>query len=416
MAERSSGPRVVLVVPTFPKGSETFVAAKFAGLRRRGWDVHVACGSSPAAQWDRYPELAADPDLRSRVHVVAPHSTRWQALAAGPVAVGRAVEAAPAPTRRYLRTLEGPISARLRQLVLDAHIVTLEPDLVHFEFGSLAPDRLHLADACGCVLTTSFRGYDLNDVARDDRHHYDSTWPAMARIHLLGEYGWRRAQERGCPPDAPHQIINPAVDLGRFSPPERPATAVGTPDRPLRVVAVGRADWMKGYEYGLAALAELRDRGVEVEARICGHGPMFEAVAFARHQYDLDDRVALLGEVDATQVAGHLAWADVFLHAAVQEAFGNAAIEAQAMALPVVCTDAGGLPENVESGVTGLVVPRRDPGALADALAGLAADPDRRVTMGRAGRVRAEQRFDLDDQLDQWEDFCRAALAVRSQP
>ena len=173
---------------------------------------------------------------------------------------------------------------------------------------------------------------------------------------------------------------------------------------------------MKGYEYGLAAVAALRDRGVSVEMRICGHGPMFEAVAFARHQFGLDRQVDLLGTRPAAEVAGHLAWADVFLHAAVQEGFGNAVIEAQAMALPVVCTDAGGLPENVDPGRTGLVVPRRDPAALAAALADLGGDPARRSGMGAAGRRRAEERYGMEDHLDRWERFFEATLAVRSEP
>ena len=60
-----------------------------------------------------------------------------------------------------------------------------------------------------------------------------------------------------------------------------------------------------------------------------------------------------------------LAWADVLVHPSLTEAFGVAVAEAQAMGLPVVCSDAGGLPENVDHGVTGFVVPRRDAAALA---------------------------------------------------
>ncbi len=407
--------RIVLVAPTFPKASETFVAAKFAGLLARGHDVHVACASSPEREWDRYPQLAADPDLRRRVHVVAPHHPRWRgAVATLPTLVGLAGRT-PQATRRYLTHVPSPAPRRLARLVLDAHIVGLEPDLVHFEFGSLAPERLHLAEGCGCRLTTSFRGYDLNDVGRDDPHLYDSTWPAMARIHLLGDYLWRRAQDRGCPPHAAHQLISPAVDLARFRPPTRPTEEVGTAARPLRVVMVGRTDWMKGYEHALDGLARLRRSGVEVEARICGHGPLFEAVAFARHQLGLDDVVELLGTVPASRVVDELARADVALHASVQEGFGTAVVEAQAMALPVVCTDAGGLPENVEPGVTGVVVPRRDPAAIATALGELAADAPRRTAMGAAGRRRAEQRFGMGDHLDRWEEFFAAALAVPSR-
>ena len=95
-----------------------------------------------------------------------------------------------------------------------------------------------------------------------------------------------------------------------------------------------------------------------------------------------------------------LAWADVFLHAAVSEGFCVSAIEAQAMALPVVCTDADGLAENVADGESGFVVPRRDPAALAGALLRLVRDPRLVATMGEAACRRARAALDADGQLD----------------
>jgi hypothetical protein len=89
-----------------------------------------------------------------------------------------------------------------------------------------------------------------------------------------------------------------------------------------------------------------------------------------------------------------------------------AAIEAQAMGLPVVCSDAGGLPENVLDGVTGFVVGRRDPLAIADRLAELAADPALRRRMGRAARRRAEDELSAERQLDGFEDLYRHLLAL----
>ena len=75
------------------------------------------------------------------------------------------------------------------------------------------------------------------------------------------------------------------------------------------------------------------------------------------------------------------------------------------MGIPVVCTDAGGLPENVVDGVTGFIVPRRDPAALAEKLAILAEDGALRHRMGAAGRKRVETHFRMEDQLDAFEDF-----------
>jgi colanic acid/amylovoran biosynthesis glycosyltransferase len=95
--------------------------------------------------------------------------------------------------------------------------------------------------------------------------------------------------------------------------------------------------------------------------------------------------------------------ADVLLHAAVSEGFCNAVMEAQAMELPVVCTDAGGLPENVADGESGFVVPRRDPAALSAKLEELARDFELRRRMGKAGRRRVLEKFQLSDQLDRFE-------------
>jgi glycosyltransferase involved in cell wall biosynthesis len=79
------------------------------------------------------------------------------------------------------------------------------------------------------------------------------------------------------------------------------------------------------------------------------------------------------------------------------ESFGMAAVEAMACVRPVIVTANGALPELVDDGVTGLVVPRGDAGALADALITLTRDGERRRAAGSAARVRCEQQFDIRD-------------------
>jgi colanic acid/amylovoran biosynthesis glycosyltransferase len=106
--------------------------------------------------------------------------------------------------------------------------------------------------------------------------------------------------------------------------------------------------------------------------------------------------------------------ADVFMHPAVTEGFCNAVLEAQAMQRPVVCSDAGGLPENVVDGLTGFVVRRRDPAAIADRLAQLAADCALRRRMGEAGRRRVLESFTLHRQLDALEAMYRQVLSQNS--
>jgi glycosyltransferase involved in cell wall biosynthesis len=87
----------------------------------------------------------------------------------------------------------------------------------------------------------------------------------------------------------------------------------------------------------------------------------------------------------------------------LEEGFGIPAAEAMGCETPVVASDAGGLPEVVEHGVTGLIVPRGDATALAEAIGSLLADPVRRARMGRAGRERALRLFDWDRSAEQFE-------------
>jgi len=180
-----------------------------------------------------------------------------------------------------------------------------------------------------------------------------------------------------------HVLIPPAIDVAFFDPGDRAAArVVGTADRPLRILSVGRLEWKKGYEDALEAIRRLRDAGISVEYRIVGEGSYREAIAYARHEMGLEESVCFLGPLPPANIKREMLWADVFLHAAVSEGFCNAVIEAQAMKLPVVCTDADGLPENVSDGETGFVVPRRNPEALAHGLSRLSADPPLRERMG----------------------------------
>ncbi|MBI3415665.1 MAG: glycosyltransferase [Verrucomicrobia bacterium] len=400
--------KLVLVVPTFPKLSETFIVSKFLGLLGRGWDAHVVCDSTAPEEWSRFPELDRHPTARQRVHRVWPHRPRWQAAALTPVALARCALANPAGA---LRGLNGrAAAAALRQLYLDAEIIALKPDLIHFEFGVLARGRVHLKSQSNCRLVTSFRGYDLNYCGLEEPNYYAEVWRAADALHLLGEDLWRRAQARGCPPDKPHALIPPAIDAEFFAPAPRSAVKSVDAEQPLRILSVGRLEWKKGYEHALLAVQKLAAQGVRCEYHIVGGGSYHEPVAFARHQLGLDEVVQLHGDLSRTEVKEQMQQADVFLHAAVSEGFCNAVLEAQAMQLPVVCSDADGLPENVAHGETGFVVPRRDSAALAERLAALAQSPQLRIQLGCAGRARVCARFRLADQISAFERLYQQVL------
>ncbi|MCB0005344.1 MAG: glycosyltransferase, partial [Anaerolineales bacterium] len=396
--------RLVLVVSAFPKLSETFIVSKFLGLLDAGWDVHIVCRRSNASEWHNFPELANRPDIRHRIHLTWPTKPRWRASLLMPVALGRVLLANPGYGRRGWRRWG---IGMLRHTYLDAALAELKPDLVHFEFGSLAVERMHLPQMLNCPVTVSFRGYDLNYIGLEKADYYAPLWRKAAGLHLLGHDLWQRAQRRGCPADKPHALIPPAIDTTFFQP-EEPRTiesAVGTPDRPLRILSVGRLEWKKGYEYALQAVQLLQQQGIHCEYHIIGGGDKSAAIAFARHQLRLDDTAQFLGATPRAEVKKQMAWADLFLHAAVSEGFCNAVIEAQAMQLPIVTSDADGLAENVAHNTTGFVVSRRDPHGLALGMARLAREPALRRQFGEAGRRRVLDKFSLDSQIQAFSAF-----------
>ena len=148
----------------------------------------------------------------------------------------------------------------------------------------------------------------------------------------------------------------------------------------------------RSYPNLLAAARLLTDRGVPVRVVAVGQGPQ-EAETRALHaSLDLGDRVLLTGRRDdAVAVMGAC---DAFVMASSNEGLPVAIMEALALGLPVVSTAVGGIPEAITDGVEGLLVPPRDPEALAGAITRVATDPTLRAALAR-GAAAAGDRYDI---------------------
>lgn len=403
----SAATKIVLIVLCFPRLSETFIVSKFIGLLDRSYNVHIVCQESPSKQWTYYPELAAQPGIQQRVHVDYPTSAHWLVPILFIWVLLRCLVRRPALTLRYLRRGLPRFGIRvLRHFYLDAQILLAAPDIVHFEFGAQAVGRTHLSNLLGCKLSVSFRGYDLNYVGLEAENYYREIWEHADKLHFLGENLWQRALQRGCPPNQSRMLIPPAVDTDSFRSnfKEVPRCSRAL-QGPIRLLSVGRLEWVKGLEYALEAVSLVKEQGISLEYTIIGDGSYWQAVVYLRYKLGLADCVSLVGSMTQQQVMNMLKEADIFLHAAVSEGFCNAVLEAQAMGLPVVTSNAGGLPENVVDGLTGFVVPRRNSEALAKKIVLLANSPDLRRQMGNAGRQRILDHFRIDQQSAAFDAF-----------
>lgn len=387
-----------MVLSSFPRLSETFIVNKFVGLVRAGLDVHVVCSHFNKRDWQHFGSLHSDPTLRQRIHVTPSVRPRWLVPLLWLLSFAKLMIRAPSRTTAYFivgwKLLGQDI---FRQFYLDQAIVRVTPSIIHFEFGTLAVDRMHLREVLKCKTVVSFRGYDINYVGLESEPYYRAVWDKADHLHFLGKDLWRRALKRGCPLEKPYSFIPPAIDLHFFEPSNEETDTNG-----VVILSVGRLTWKKGYEDALTAIRHLKDAGYEVHYRIIGDGDMSEALYFCRHQLDLVEEVSFLGALPHNTVLDEMTRAHIFLHAAASEGFCNAVLEAQAMKLPVVTTDADGLGENVADGVTGFVVPRRQPRKIAEKLSDLIDDPALRQRMGEAGRQRVEENFSLSEQIEKF--------------
>lgn len=391
--------RIGLFVIAFPRASETFIVTKVLKLLEHGFDVQIFTLSAEA-DWSSFAILDGREDIRRRVHIAPPLKPLARVASTGSFEIAKLALAHPRDFARLAahnwRHRREHRTGFAKSLYERAMFVGHELDILHIEFDYQALGIADLKDYFGCRLLLSARGtFQKSSTYGPDACEY--LFRYVDGYHFISESLDANMHGLGLPPEIPCWRVEPAIDLTLFQPRPRPARAA---DRPLRIISVGRLRWQKGYEFAIDAVAKLRDLGVSFTYEIYGSGPYDHAVRYAIREFGLEDCVRIAGAKPREQIPSLLADADVMLHASLEEGFCNAVIEAQAMELPVVTSDAGGLPENVEDGVTGFVVPRRDPGALAERLAVLARDPDLRRQLGKAGRARALARFDLDRQAE----------------
>ncbi|QIN82494.1 glycosyltransferase [Rubrobacter tropicus] len=270
--------------------------------------------------------------------------------------------------------------------------------------GGFSHLHAHFATASTTVarLAARFAGlpYSLTAHAKDIFH--ESVDPEDLRRKLsdaaasvtVSDFNLKYLRERyGRAADGTRRIYN-GLELERFP--------YGDPrHREPGIVAVGRLVEKKGFADLVEACALLRDRGVRFRARIVGLGDQEEHLRSLIKSRGLRDLVDLAGPLPQREMARVVGGASVFAAPCVVGGDGNrdglptVLLEAMALGTPCVSTDVTGIPEVLRHGETGLMVPQRDPAALAGALERLLGDAALRVRLARGARRLIEAEFDV---------------------
>jgi glycosyltransferase involved in cell wall biosynthesis len=202
----------------------------------------------------------------------------------------------------------------------------------------------------------------------------------------------------GTPPERTRTIYN-GIDFARLSAGQACSAChqLGIAPASLVITAAGSLVHRKGHDVLLRAFAQLpRDRDIRLV--IAGDGPERAAYEALAGDLGVRPRVHFVGH--AGRMADIYRASDIVALASRADAFGLVLAEAGYFRLPAVATKVGGIPEVIEDGVTGLLVPPDDPDALATAITRLINDPEQRLALGRAAKARVERLFGVGQMVD----------------
>ncbi|PYO40078.1 MAG: hypothetical protein DMD33_18890 [Gemmatimonadetes bacterium] len=193
------------------------------------------------------------------------------------------------------------------------------------------------------------------------------------------------------------------LDLAHF-----PYQPEGRP--PARVLAVGRLARHKGFDCLLRAARLLGDRGVSVEIEFVGDGDERRTLERLAAELQIAKHVTFRGWLKFDDVRRAMSAATVLVHPSdgLGDGLPNVLREAMALGTPVIASNVAGIPEALDDGRCGLLVPAKDVGGFADAIARVLGDPALRQTLALRGRQRTEQMFDM------WRNGARLADHLRA--
>jgi glycosyltransferase involved in cell wall biosynthesis len=213
-----------------------------------------------------------------------------------------------------------------------------------------------------------------------------------------------KVRRTGAAPERIHVIRN-AVSLEKFTGPDpryhRELQGLFPKPRRCLVGAAGRLSPEKAIHLLIEAAADVVRRDPEVGFVLFGEGPLRSELTRLIRKHRLQDHVILPGF--RSNLEQYLPHFDVFALSSLTEGLPVAVLEAFAANVPVVATAVGGVPEVIEDGVSGWLVPPGDAAALANALMEALGDRDRRRAMGHRGRQRVQSQFTFAAQSEQYQ-------------
>ncbi|UKM63659.1 glycosyltransferase family 4 protein [Flavobacteriaceae bacterium GSB9] len=386
--------KIALVLPTPPSYSETFFRSKIQGLLNHGHKVVLVTGRTT----EKF-------DLCNVIYHPKVYKNKYlQVLAMLKVFMGLCPYYESVFRFLSLEKQAGtPFKRIIEKLYINATLLKLKVDWVHFGFATMAIDRELVPKAIKAKMAVSFRGYDINVYPLKHNNAYSILWQQVDKVHSISNDLLQRAYRLGLPETTPYHIITPAVNLDAHGEPEQAKN-----HKTIRIVTIARLHYIKGIDLLLEIAAILREKHMDFVWEVIGSGHKKEEERYLYQKYrlGLHDNVRFLGKMNHQETLNILKQADLYVQTSVIEGFCNAVLEAQSLGKLALAFDKGGLRENIKEGETGFLVKAVNATAMANTIIEVIKLPiEDKQNIREQAKQRVKQHFNLEQQQKVFNQF-----------
>ncbi|MGL4501484.1 MAG: glycosyltransferase [Planktothrix sp.] len=409
------GIKIAYLVDQFPALSETFILHQITGMIDRGHEVDIYANHI-GNRSKIHPEVEHYQLLEKTHYLEVPSNYLFRGINAFNI-IGNHISKKSNVWLHSLNIFKYGRQAISLKLLHSASRFLQKPsyDIIHCQLGFLGLQGLLFKDigVFQGKLIVSFRGADLSVyIHKYGEHVYKRLFERGDVFLPVSESMQRKLIDLGC--DEKKIIIHRSgLDLESFDSQPPPYRF----DEKVRLVTVGRLVEKKGIKYAIKAVAQLVKFYPHIEYQIIGEGPLLGELQQLIQELGLEVFVKAIGWKNKPEVIEILKNSDILVapsvtsHDGDQEGIPNVLKEAMVMGLPVVSTLHSGIPELVEDGVSGFLVPERDVDTLAQKLDYLIHHPERCTEMGSAGRAYVREHYDLNNLNDRLAEIYKTSIS-----
>jgi len=395
----SDGPVLGMILKGYPRISETFISNEIRLLEKFGFNLHLFSMRNPRedfshesvkkirARVDYLPETLLKPLPRLLYHNLILASKKPAVYAAAIITAGR----------RFLRTRKSATIKHLFQAGYLANRLLPASGVTHLHAHfAHSPTSVAMFTSQLTGLPFSFTAHAIDIYTSDPRQLREKI--ELSRfVVTCTEYNRRYLLEIAGGRKTPIHRNYHGIDLGFFS---NQSPKREDPGQPYQLLTIARLTAKKGLPTVLRAIKALTDKGLSLNHVLIGDGAEREKILALINELELSAVTRWLGTLPHHEVLEYYRNSDLFVLGCEVASNGdrdgipNVLLESMAMGVPVVATAISAIPELVENGVTGLLVPPRQPDRLADAMQTMLTDRELRNRIIPAARQTVVKNFD----------------------